>query len=158
MKMQIGDEINGCIIFYIESNGLKGLMAANADIGGDDGVEFGLEQSNLTTCETLGKGAENTLLIINNYQEAPAANLCASLNLNGFKDWHLPSKEELNLLYINLHLKGMGCFSGNGYWSSSLSGMHDDYNVNEVWYQDFSDGKVYSGIYDKKNVRPIRAF
>ena len=39
--------------------------------------------------------------------------------LNTYKDWFLPSKDELNLVYENLYLKSLGSFSDSKYWTSS---------------------------------------
>jgi hypothetical protein len=89
-------------------------------------------------------------------ESGTAAQLCKEYTLNGYKDWFLPSKDELNLLYINLnniHLRG---FSGGWYWSSS----QDDYwNSNQVWAQRFSDGsKKFYGKSRMFLVRAVRAF
>lgn len=49
--------------------------------------------------------------------------------------WRLPTKDELNLMFENLHQRGRGGFSNDFYWSSSDFGHQTD-----VWDQDFSDG------------------
>ena len=49
-------------------------------------------------------------------------------------DWRLPDKEELNLMYRNLHLKGTGGFANGFYWSSSEN------SSNIAWYQYFDSG------------------
>jgi hypothetical protein len=36
-----------------------------------------------------------------------AETACEELILNGYSDWHLPSKEELNLVYFNLQQVGV---------------------------------------------------
>lgn len=156
--MKIGDKINGGIIFYIESNGIHGLMAAENDIGSSENFDFGSEQIELLTSLVIGKGQENTSLILKKYKVPKAGNLCVDYNFNGFTDWYLPSKEELHLMYIELHRKGIGGFSDSGYWSSSQSGTTDDFGVYEIWWLDFSNGKEYIGIYEKKKIRAIRSF
>jgi uncharacterized protein (TIGR02145 family) len=51
-----------------------------------------------------------------------------------FDDWFLPSKDELNQMYTQLYLYGVGGFEGSSRWSSSES------NATNAWIQTFSDG------------------
>ena len=55
-------------------------------------------------------------------------------NLN----WRLPTKDELNHMYENLHLKGIGGFADGVYWSSSES------DSNFAWFQFFNNGSQYN--------------
>jgi len=72
----------------------------------------------------------------------------------GYSDWRLPSKDELNWMYENLHEEGIGGFAGyDPYWSSS-----EDYSYG-VWSQYFGNGSQSTkGRYDNARVRAIRAF
>ena len=93
-----------------------------------------------------------------------AARLCEILEytvgVTTYDDWFLPSKDELNLMYTNLHSFGLGGFANDGYWSSSENYREAKY----AWIQYFNDGYQYyyergfdfsSGCY---RVRPVRAF
>ena len=86
-----------------------------------------------------------------------AKTACDELILNGYSDWHLPSKEELNLLYFYLHQFGVGDFKNQKYWSSSE--YKDNYGNQNAGRQDFSTGKQ-DDYYKNQNyyVRPVRAF
>jgi hypothetical protein len=89
-----------------------------------------------------------------------AARICNNLVLNGYDDWFLPSKDELNYMYKNLHLKGIGGFANATYWSSSED---VDGETFDVWYQDFSEGfqnslYVRYSLFNPKSVRAVRAF
>ena len=102
----------------------------------------------------IGTGKANTATIIS--QPDPtnrAAQLCINLAQGGYRDWFLPSLDELNLMYVNLHLKGLGGFVSDGYWSSS------EKNRINAWYQGFKYGIP---LYDYKDytirVRAARAF
>ena len=88
-----------------------------------------------------------------------AVSLCSNLTLGGYSDWFLPSKDELNLMYLYIGqgntgiLGNVGNFSDNYYWSST----EDD--INYAWLQNFFNG--FQGGYDKTNsyyVRAVRAF
>jgi len=82
-----------------------------------------------------------------------AKTACDELILNGYSDWHLPTKDELNAIYVNLKELVVGGFAGSIYWSST------GFLKLDAWYQDFGNGSRYSN--SKSNalyVRAIRAF
>jgi hypothetical protein len=103
----------------------------------------------------------NTMLIIANQgsdSNSYAAGLCANYQGGGYGDWYLPSKEELNLMYNNLHVADKGGFASAFYWSSS---EYSDklYGTDFAWAQDFSFGG--QDIPSKRGalrVRAVRAF
>ena len=55
-----------------------------------------------------------------------------------YDDWFMPSKDELNAMYTNLHAEGVGDFSSTYYWSSSEYGDGDP--ATTVWVENFSNG------------------
>ena len=64
--------------------------------------------------------------------------------------WHLPTKEELNLLYINKDK--IGGFETYGYWSSTEN------SKKTAWIQSFSVGFDFAeGIHKTFSVRAVRA-
>ena len=96
-----------------------------------------------------------------------AIELCKAYRGGRYDDWHLPTKDELNLIYQNL--KKNEKISGNDWhWSSSQE------NSDSAWFQRFSDGKQdhylyrydYFGFEEKSSknkhtgccVRAVRAF
>jgi len=105
------------------------------------------------TGAVIGSGKRNTQFIIDKLKQLNesgcAAQLCESLNFNGYKNWFLPGKEELDLMYKNLKQKGLGGFSINWYWSSSQGDKH------YVGKQRFSDGR--EGYYGKGGYGSVRA-
>jgi hypothetical protein len=63
----------------------------------------------------------------------------------------LPTIDELNLMYRNLHKQGLGGFADYSYWSSSDKSFH------YAWRQIFGDGYQGSGYKDdSKCVRAVR--
>ena len=116
-------------------------------------------------------------------QSGRAAQLCTELNFNGFSDWFLPSRDELNLIYENLFKVGLGDFNkeelnseyGSVYWSSSQAPLvtteRAPYRVGgtptfvpsigalTAWGQSFFNGR--QGMHHKEGgwrVRSVRAF
>jgi hypothetical protein len=70
--------------------------------------------------DAIGEGQANTAAIIGQAgHTASAAKACNDLSLNGMSDWFLPSLQELNLIYMNLHTYQVGGFSGDTYWPST---------------------------------------
>jgi methionine-rich copper-binding protein CopC len=107
------------------------------------------------TSIALGTGATNTAAILAVYPSArykyTAAAMCANYQNSGYSDWYLPSKDELNKLYLNK--SAVGGFTDYYYWSSSV------YNVDNACYQFFVGG--YQFVCYKsyhRRVRAVRAF
>jgi hypothetical protein len=109
------------------------------------------------TSTAVGTGKRNTQIIVDRLKQLGetnrAAQLCDTLSYDGFDDWFLPSKDELNLMYTNLRQKGLGEFSSTGYWSSSEM----SYNPG-AWGQVFSDGVQGGSRNFLYSVRAVRAF
>jgi len=80
-----------------------------------------------------------------------AMELCKNYKSEGFDDWRLPTKNELNEIYK--YYKKFGGFVANCYWSSS------EYSATLAWYQYFNNGD--QGFTNKANygyVRAVRSF
>lgn len=83
-----------------------------------------------------------------------ADDLAADLSVEGYSDWYLPSKDELDLIYRNLKKNNIGNFTHISYWSST----HGDRST-IAWKQDFREGyQDQNYTYFKLGVRAIRAF
>ena len=153
---KIGDESAelGGYVFYVDLTGKHGLVCPYIDQGE---LEWGCQDKGIRGADKAGiyDGKQNTLDIITGCSSAnTTAKICNDLVLYGFDDWYLPSKYELELMYINLHKKGLGNFAADWYWSST------EYDNNEAWAQSFSDGYQLddSKKSSKGRVRAVRAF
>jgi hypothetical protein len=159
-NLSIGDTYKGGIVFYIDASGCHGLVCAATDLSGWK-VWSASADSILTTsfASCVGCGDGNTSMIVLKGQYFYAALECYDLTLNGFSDWYLPSKHELNLMYLHigqgdiLGLGNVGGFSNYHYWSST------EYNATRACNQSFTTGLQWT---DKKvfdyHVRAVRAF
>lgn len=108
---------------------------------------------------TIGTGYKNSLAIVAQTGNVGASSAAVAARdyggPNSLSDWYLPSKDELNQLY--LQKTTVGDLVANFYWSSS------EYNTEaaNAWVQRFSDG--LQGFGGKNHpgglyVRPVRAF
>ena len=159
--LEIGLVYQGGIIFWLDATGQHGLIAASDDQS--TGITWYNETYRYTGSmgDGLYAGAMNTVMIvatqladfqIGNF----AAKVCAdySVTYGGvtYGDWYLPSKYELNLLYLQNAV--VGGFAATHYWSST------ERSSNFVWTQSFESGSQDTGgkEYTTSRVRAIRAF
>lgn len=155
--LAIGDTYQGGIIFYLDASGEHGLVVDTTD---QRIVWFGPSETYTITGATgdgVGAGEENTILIeiSQGGSGSYAAKFCRDLTLEGYTDWYLPSKSELNLMYTNLKLNGFSSFHNDYYWSST------EFDIDQVWAQDFTNGaQIYANAdkYINFYVRAVRAF
>jgi len=150
--IQKGSLAFGGIVFYLDGSG-GGMVCAQSDQS--TSTEWGCYGSSIGgTGTALGTGAANTAKIVAGCSQAGiAARICNELVLNGYSDWFLPSKDELNLMYQNLKQAGLGGFADDWYWSSS------ECSSGNAWEQSFDNGYQNSGSkYYNGRVRAVRAF
>jgi TolB-like protein len=157
---QVGDTgPAGGIVFYdkgVLSDGWRYLEAAPA--GSEFTAQWGAYGKRVNVTATgIGTGKQNTEKIIqflrNIGESGRAAQLSDSLDIAGFDDWFLPSKDELDLMYKNLKAKGLGDLGDVRYWSSSET------NTDYAWDQRFRDGTQNASYkYNTGSVRAVRAF
>jgi len=175
---RIGQEYGGGIIFYVDATGKHGLIAAKDDVlmpytdawqGCVEAVQFrwstgqsvinnngDYAYQDLGTLNAIGQGALNTRKMLERYpvKTYPYSAAAVATGYKGadFTDWFLPSKDELNQLYLNKNVVG-GFSATESYWSSSELGS------DLAWYQYFNFG--YQSDVGKEadgRVRPVRAF
>lgn len=152
LAISVGLSYGGGIIFYIDGTGQNGLIADSSDIPGEQ-ASWGCNGTLIgDTATAIGTGKANTLAIVAGCSTAGiAARVCNTLLLNGYADWFLPSKNELNQLYLQKNV--VGGFATGIYWSSS------EYDAFDAWAQYFSNGNQgYAGKNIAEHVRAIRAF
>ena len=156
----VGDSYGGGIVAYILQSGdpgyvageHHGLIAATADQS--TGIQWynGTFVTTGATGIAIGTGQANTTAIVTIQGAGSyAAQLCNDLTVGGYNDWFLPSKDELDKLYINK--VAIGGFAGSHYWSSS------EYSAYYAWSQNFYYGNQnYNYKYLTGRVRAVRAF
>lgn len=155
----LGQKYGGGIIFYIDSTGNHGLIASANDQGKTLGRQARLYKDILEKTANEGRSRSNSSRVFPTQDcgddATCAERMCtyysvAVANVT-YRNWYLPSKYELNLLYEQKKL--VGGFADDFYWSSTM----DDYGF--LWLLNFSNATQYrKGRYCIGYVRAIRAF
>lgn len=170
-SLQIGDEYQGGIIFYIFDQDhdpglyipgeIHGLIMTKNDlpsrfIWGCYGSIVGNLRPRLAGL--YYHDMEDTIKIVNKCGINTAAGACYNLNLNGYDDWYLPNFFELERMFNNINnsnysLKGR-------HWSSTTEDREELYFA--YARDSISSVGIIGYVYDYKSiaslVRPIRRF
>lgn len=148
--VKIGDEFKGGIVFYLDATGQHGLVSAKPgnDLSGAWGCP--VDVPGLKT--EIGSGQANTNAILAACGSASsAAKLTDESVWYGYKDWFMPSRDELAEMY---KYRDLIRFNAATRWSSSQA------DANTAWAQSFDAAGSLTAV--NKNtvlgVRPIRAF
>jgi hypothetical protein len=152
----IGEHFGGGIIFYLNKERTHGIIASTIDF---EEPEPWARKDTLIHAHAAKVGAaanNNTKIYLalgassseaNDY----AVNECMGLYQNGYNDWYLPTKDELNEMY--LHKDVIGGFRPFAYWSST------EIDANTAWWQNMGTGLQDSqDKFSSYSVRPVRYF
>lgn len=190
-RYQIGDFAQGGIIFWLDETGSHGLVCSKSDQSSGISWEPGTEGvKTMALGDGPYSGKMNTLIIVSTLGygngQPYAASLCNELQITEGKftygDWYLPSKEELNLMFLNRKLIDQVAIVNGGsefyfankgeprnyYWSSTdIDYRIEPANINEpgkrgAWSHNFRKGgkefQLPGQKYMKFSVRAIRSF
>lgn len=122
----------------------------------DPGIGLGNAATTVVGADgtAIGTGQQNTADIVaqtGNVAATSAAVYCDEYTYGGFSDWFLPSKDELNELYVNQVVVG-GFLSS--YYSSSSEVSNEAF-----WFQSFIDGLTNTPYKNNQYyIRPVRSF
>ena len=162
VALAIGNAYQGGKVAYLFKNGdpgyvagqTHGLIAAKADQS--NGIQWykGTYTATGATGTALGTGFSNTNMIMA-IQGTPftsyAAGLARAYQGGGHTDWYLPSKDELNKLFV--HQAAIGGFGPHYYWSSSEA------DANTAWNQAFDLSSQYANPKSSPSyIRAVRTF
>jgi hypothetical protein len=159
--IKIGDYREGGVVIYLDNSGKHGLICATENQS--QGTSWGCGGTIIDGANdiVIGSGFQNTIDIEAGCDEVGTpADLCSHLTLNGFSDWFLPSRSELNLLYVNKDIIDLVSIKNNGsvlsygigYWSST------DYGEEQfsAWAQELTSGN-FSLLNRNTSICAVRA-
>ena len=162
----IGDFRDGGVVFWVDpTDNTHGLVCAIEYQGSGIHWYNGNYTTTGATGTAIGTGSANTTAIIESQgaiETAYAAGVARAYDGGGYTDWFLPSKGELNQMYLNratinstATANGGSNFTDAYHWSSS----EDDNNV-RAWVHGFHNGlQTIDGKNSGNNsMRAVRAF
>ena len=158
--LAVGYNYQGGIIGYLDGTGLHGLIVAPSDQGttGWGEPKDNSQTFNVVTSTDIGTGNANTIALsaVETYAIS-AAKLCADLNLGGYEDWYLPSRDELYQVVNNLKL--IGFTKDRPYYISSSHAYSYSGNAYFVYFMSDTQIGVNSGSWTGDfRVRAVRSF
>ena len=175
----IGDFHQGGVVFYVDSSG-GGLIVDIQDLPNPNPIgntsldsvlsRWGNYATHVpgTSSPVIGSGYANTQNFINLYNSGNfAVHQCVNSNNQGYSDWYLPSKNELEEIFLHGELIDSISLINGGhlfddlaplypYWSSTESSSTTDFRYS---YAVYSNGlSLLRGKILEYKVRAVRAF
>jgi hypothetical protein len=166
--LQVGDFYQGGVVFHLFVSGETGYVSGETHglIAAVEDQSSGIQWNNGSSVTTgaiataIGTGSANTDAIISAQgatETSYAAGLARAYTGGEYTDWFLPSKDELNQIYINKStleaVSGFNAFTNTYYWSST---EHDsDDALMQLFYigHQLNFSKIFTST-----VRAVRAF
>lgn len=131
-------------VMPLEGGGFAHLIAS---IDEAEDLEYGGYDHTTTGADSKLDGAANTLALLTDSKDHPAAKWCAEYSKDGHSDFYLPAQREHSLAWATCaHV-----FGPHWYWSST------QYSAHLAWRQHFVGGTQYSARkYRSGRVRAFR--
>lgn len=130
VEHSVGDDFQGGVIAYLfkeddlgyDPQKQKGLIVPEEDF---TRTKWGCQRDISGTKLSLGYGRANTLKVIKVCNRKKSAiGICNNFTKNGFNDWFLPSKNEMEKVYSFLQ-PDVSNLEQSAYWTSSQSDKKD---------------------------------
>jgi hypothetical protein len=161
---EIGDIMEGGYLFYIDETRKHGLVAGPQDIGT---YEWGCYNETVDGANgrLIGTGYQNTLDIVNEVCDSywgggVGAEEALSYESDGYKDWYLPSINELLEMCNTIGLyNNEGNNFANFNYTSYLSSTKSEEYLTHANHVLFNNCNIYPiSNHTVRSVRPIRTF
>ena len=138
-----------------DANVQHGIVVSSSNI--DTSAIWGCTGTTITGADgtAIGTGSQNTADIVAgcNFPFSAAA-ICNDLDLGGYTDWFLPSKDELSKIYANRVALGSGLGAFGAFYISSTEASDTT-----AWGQNFTNGVQFGYPKDQgMYVRAIRTY
>jgi len=138
----------GGLIFYDKGSNIGGWRYLEAAPDAEEFTAIWSAHNTIVekTRTTIGSGKQNTQLILEKLNKTEgesdtAVQKIAEMEIKGFDDWFLPSRDELNLMFENLRCKNIGNFKNDWYWSSTEA-MDNNDTLGRASIQNFKNGQI----------------
>jgi hypothetical protein len=154
VSMKIGTKCEGGYFGGIVNNNEEryAIIVSPKDLG-ENQLQFKTTNTADSGIQSTWNGQLNTLNI--NDDKHPAAQWCSNLNINGYTDWYLPAKDELNLIYNNLKKDFIKDFIRDFYWTSTEHTATTTFAWGQYFYYGFQFYRTKDYYYYVRAIRKV---
>lgn len=162
----IGQLYQGGVVFHVDINTKTGLIcpiilkSANSEFFEVSSWSNSINIATGATDTLPGTGMTNSELIIKMQGDGIyAASLCTNFSVREYDDWYLPSKNELEFLYINRFNVNRKIREFRGFEIYSTLWTSSEFDQDSVWIIDITSAiKTRVNKNEQYYVLPIRSF